>query len=64
MIAEMIDPLAGGSGWAGAGLLGLVIYWLLFHHVPSLVKTFEKALDKVIQHCKEELQHIAKNGGK
>lgn len=28
------DVLPGG-GWAGAGLLGLVLWWLLFKHLPN-----------------------------
>lgn len=30
-----IDTLAGNSGWAGAGLLGLVLSWLLLWHLPA-----------------------------
>lgn len=30
--------LAGKSGWAGAGMLGLVLAWLLLVHVPALFK--------------------------
>lgn len=30
-----IDSLSGGSGWIGAGLLGAVLSWLLFVHLPS-----------------------------
>ena len=29
------DPLAGGAGWAGVGLLGAVLSWLLFIHLPA-----------------------------
>ena len=29
------DPLSGGSGWVGAGLLGLVLAWLMFRHLPA-----------------------------
>ena len=34
MIAQT-DSLSGGAGWAGAGLLGLVLFWLLFKHLPA-----------------------------
>lgn len=30
-----MDVLAGGSGWAGAGLLGAVLAWLLLKHLPA-----------------------------
>lgn len=29
------DPLSGGSGWVGAGLLGLVLAWLLLKYLPD-----------------------------
>ena len=34
-LAAQADPLSGGSGWAGAGLLGLVLAWLLLVHMPA-----------------------------
>lgn len=33
--APPVDPLTNGYGWAGAGLLGLVLAWLLLKHVPD-----------------------------
>lgn len=30
-----VDPISGGAGWVGAGLLGLVLAWLLFIHLPA-----------------------------
>lgn len=29
------DSLTGGAGWVGAGLLGLVLAWLLLKHLPA-----------------------------
>jgi hypothetical protein len=29
------DALGGGAGWLGAGLLGLVLSWLLLKHLPE-----------------------------
>ncbi len=29
------DPISGGAGWIGAGLLGLVLSWLLLKHLPD-----------------------------
>src|SRR5689334_4997153 len=34
-IPPTIDSLSGGAGWFGAGLLGLVLGWLLLVHLPS-----------------------------
>lgn len=36
------DPISGGAGWAGVGLLGLVLSWLLFVHLPAKDKQAEK----------------------
>lgn len=30
-----LDQIAGNSGWAGAGLLGAVLAWLLLWHLPA-----------------------------
>jgi TolA-binding protein len=41
------DPgtsLAGSSGWAGAGLLGLVLFWLAYSHLPGKDAQLEKIL--------------------
>jgi hypothetical protein len=29
--------LGGASGWAGAGMLGLVLAWLLWKHIPRIL---------------------------
>jgi hypothetical protein len=33
--ASVTDPISGGAGWAGAGLLSGVLGWLLFWHLPN-----------------------------
>jgi hypothetical protein len=33
------EALVGNAGWAGAGLLGLVLGWLLWRHLPDLEKS-------------------------
>ncbi len=30
-----VDPLSGGAGWVGAGLLGCILAWLLLKHWPA-----------------------------
>ncbi len=35
LVAQGADSLAGTSGWAGAGILGLVLSWLLLKHLPD-----------------------------
>lgn len=29
------DPISGGAGWVGAGLLGAVLAWLMFKYIPE-----------------------------
>jgi len=40
--AQASDPLSGGAGWVGAGLLGLVLGWLLLKHLPENAKTMRE----------------------
>jgi hypothetical protein len=52
MLADVIDPLSGGAGWIGAGLLGAVLTWLFFMHLPSKDKQLRElteAKDKQIE---------------
>lgn len=35
LFAQAADPISGGGGWVGAGLLGLVLGWLLLVHLPA-----------------------------
>jgi hypothetical protein len=39
-----VAPLSGAEGWTGAGLLGLVLAWLLFWHLPGKDKQLEKLI--------------------
>lgn len=45
LLAQGIDSLSGGAGWAGAGLLGLVLGWLLLFHLPQKDKQLREILD-------------------
>lgn len=35
LVAQASDPISGGAGWVGAGLLGMVLAWLLLKHLPD-----------------------------
>ena len=51
------DPIAGGAGWVGAGLLGGVLSWLLFVHLPSKdkqLKEFMEAKDELARSLVQE----------
>lgn len=76
LLAQAIEPISGGAGWVGAGLLGAVLAWLLLVHIPAkdkqikdlieakdaqyerMLDKFQRALDTVVQHCKEEAQAL------
>jgi PAS domain S-box-containing protein len=55
LIAQAVpaaDPLSGSSGWAGAGILGLVLGWLLLKHLPDkdkLITDLVKTKDERVQ---------------
>jgi PAS domain S-box-containing protein len=55
MFAQVPDPISGGAGWVGAGLLGLVLGWLLLVHLPSK----DKQLDAVYAAKAEDTKDIA-----
>ncbi len=44
-LAANPDPLTGGAGWIGAGLLGAVLSWLLFLHLPAKDKQVKEMFD-------------------
>lgn len=45
MLAE-VDVISGGAGWAGAGLLGLLLGWLLLKHLPAKDAQLENLMGK------------------
>ena len=54
LFGQTTDPISGGAGWVGAGLLGLVLGWLLLVHLPSkdkqqrdLIDTFHQRSDRI-----------------
>lgn len=56
LIAQLTSAggdLGGYSGWAGAGLLGLVLAWLLFKHLPDKDRQLKDMLDANDRQLKE-----------
>lgn len=45
LLLAQADSLSGGGGWLGAGLLGLVLAWLLLVHLPAKDKQLDKMMD-------------------
>ena len=57
VLAQAVDPISGGAGWIGAGLLGLVLGWLLLIYLPSKdkqLKEFLEAKDLHVQHITDK----------
>jgi hypothetical protein len=42
---ESIDPISGGAGWVGTGLLGLVLAWLLLVHLPQKDRQIKEPIE-------------------
>lgn len=76
LLAQTSSVIGGEAGWAGVGILGLVLSWLLLRHLPAkdaqitafieskdkhvleITEKFEKNLDKIVDHCKDEFKIV------
>lgn len=56
LLAQATDPLSGGAGWMGAGLLGLVLAWLLLKHLPTLMTSHEAHVSGLVLAFTKEQQ--------
>lgn len=59
------DTISGGAGWVGAGLLGVVLWWLLFIHLPnkdkqmiSLMESKDKSIKEVTDAHGKALEQV------
>ena len=64
---SQIDAIPGAAGWAGTGLLGAVLAWLCFIHLPAKDKQIKEMLEKhaaeraeVRQDVKQALEKICR----
>ena len=51
--------LAPGAGWVGAGLLGLILSWLAFRHLPekdAMIERLIKRSDDIIERREEMMR--------
>lgn len=55
LLSQSAESLAGGSGWVGAGLLGLILAWLLLVHLPGKDKQLKDLLDSRDRLMSEQL---------
>lgn len=54
LLAQAADPLSGGAGWVGAGLLGCCLAWLFFVHLPAKDKLLLDLLAKAAAEREKE----------
>ena len=59
------SDLGGASGWAGAGLLGLVLAWLLLRHLPAkdaqierMVTAHEHELSVAVENQRKDFREV------
>lgn len=45
LLLAQTESIPGGAGWVGAGLLGLVLSWLLLKHLPDKDKQLKDIMD-------------------
>lgn len=60
LLAQAPDPISGGAGWIGAGLLGAVLAWLLGIHLPAKdkqLKEFMEVKDEQIANLTEKYEN-------
>ena len=62
---QVLQTLAGSSGWTGAGLLGLVLGWFLLYYLPKKEKAEEdrsrehrESYEKVQKEYTEQINNI------
>lgn len=53
LLAQATDPISGGAGWVGAGLLGAVLSWLLLKHLPEKDRQQKDLIDSHNSKTKE-----------
>ena len=54
VLLAQVESLSGSSGWVGAGLLGLVLSWLLLKHLPEKDQQLRALLDIQAAERKED----------
>lgn len=48
LLGQIPDVTTGWPGWAGAGILGLVLGWLLKVHLPGILIANERRIDSLL----------------
>ena len=50
--------LAGNAGWVGTGLLGAVLSWIFFWHLPAKDKQLKELMDSQLSYSREERKNF------
>lgn len=50
---QVANALAGEAGWAGVGVLGLVLSWLMLKHLPAKDKQINEFIEAKDKHVME-----------
>ena len=53
LLAQSSTVIGGEAGWAGVGILGLVLSWLLLRHLPAKDAQINAFIEKKDQHVLE-----------
>jgi hypothetical protein len=68
LFAQSGDPISGGAGWIGAGLLGAVLSWVFVVHLPAKDKQIQFLLEQgriltegLVKTHRESLNEVASN---
>jgi uncharacterized protein YicC (UPF0701 family) len=63
------DPLSGSSGWVGTGMLGAIMAWLLYVHLPAkdkqilgLIESRDKLVEKLTADFRASLDSLLAQG--
>jgi hypothetical protein len=55
-VMAQLEPLSGGAGWAGAGLLGIFLAWFALRYLPAKDRQIKEINDA---HAKQVVEAVA-----
>lgn len=57
---SQVEPaiLGGNAGWVGTGLLGAVLSWIFFWHLPAKDKQLKELIDSQLECSREERKNF------
>ena len=61
---SVADPISGSAGFVGTGLLGAVLGWLLFFHLPAKDKQMKEFITEANTQLTAKDAHLERMGAK